>query len=113
MTQTYHAFLCAGLGNRLFQYASVKGIAKLNNVQFNIIGQEPVGAHDNNSYEWLMNLLNCKTYQTTSWNIIKNHFEYHKMGIYEQPENEHLGHYFIDLYKNNQKEHILLLGFFQ
>jgi len=113
MIQTYHVFLCAGLGNRLFQYASVKGFAKLNNVNFNVIGQEPVGVHNNNSYEWFMKLINSTNYQTTSFPNMKHHFQYHKMSVYEQPEKEHIGYHFIDLSKIEQTDHILFQGCYQ
>jgi hypothetical protein len=111
--KTYHSFLCAGLGNRLFQYASIKGISKLHNVQFNIIGQETVREHNNNTYQWFMDLISFSKYISTDWANIKAHFLKNNMDVYEQHQYEHIGYHQIDLSRLNNKEHTLFLGFFQ
>jgi len=110
----YHTFLCAGLGNRIFQYACVKALAKKNNAEFNIIGQESEILHHNgNSYEWLSSRFINKPLQASLWQNTKEDFLNRGMHVYEQPINEHIGTYNIDLSQMNSNNNILFLGFFQ
>jgi len=110
---TYHAFLCAGLGNRLFQYASIKGIAKKHNVNFNVIGQETVREHDNNKYEWFMNMIHVNNYINSDWRNIKEYFLQKNMEVYEQYIAEHIGYNEIELDRITKNDNILFLGFYQ
>ena len=48
----FHVKLNAGLGNRLFQYASIKGFANKLNMDINIIDIENTYHDINNSYRW-------------------------------------------------------------
>lgn len=46
--------LCAGLGNRMFQYASVKGIAAKHNLTFKVDSCEVCVEHGSTTYDWFM-----------------------------------------------------------
>jgi hypothetical protein len=55
----FHLKLEAGLGNRLFQYASVKGFASKLNMEINIIQIENTYHEVNNSYNWFNEKITC------------------------------------------------------
>jgi len=53
-TPTYKVWLCGGLGNRLFQIASIQGLAAKHNCKFEIAGYNRCASHKNSIYQWMM-----------------------------------------------------------
>ena len=65
---TLEVYLSAGLGNRLFQYASVKGLAKKYNLEFKIFAVDYNHEHNFNNYQWFLQKIlseNCLNLELT------------------------------------------------
>ena len=108
----FHLRLGAGLGNRLFQYASVKGFASKLNMEVNLIQIENTFHETNNSYKWFNekisnDIKNISIDFANSENIVNSEYL-----IYDQPYEEHLDcETSIEQFKN--KKHIKIFGYFQ
>ena len=99
----FHLKLGAGLGNRLFQYASIKGFAKKIDMDINIADIEHSHHEINNSYKWF----NDKIINDINTQQILN-IDYE----YNQPYDEHLGCATnTDIFKSYKN--IKIHGFFQ
>ena len=82
MTKTLHICLSAGVGNRLFQYASIKAISKKYGYTFNIVDNIYDYQH-NKKYNWFIDKI--KTDFKESKEELTNVF------TYDQPYTEHVG----------------------
>ena len=110
MKPTYFSFLVAGLGNRLFQHAAVKGLAARDNADYNVIGQESVGSHHNSSYPWLMSrIAPTPQFPNATQSLIQHAATQENIKVYNQPYDQHLGFYDIE----STNCHTVFLGFFQ
>jgi len=83
----FYVSLYSGLGNRMFQYASIKGLAKKINCDMKVysINSPHFQEHDNN-YNWFYNKIadNIELHDS-------NDFNHDETVFYEQPYNEHIG----------------------
>jgi hypothetical protein len=108
-------YLTAGLGNRLFQYASVKGLARKYNLKFAVFAIDYNHEHNLNNYDWMLKQIFTKDSQIIQ---IPRHIlnsqgfkiNYPDIKIWNQPVSEHLGYFEpnIQTLTNN-----VLYGYFQ
>lgn len=109
-------YLSAGLGNRLFQYASVKGFAKKYNLDFNIFAIDYNHEHNFNNYDWFLQKIithNTQCLQIPRRIIMNTHHiqqAYPLIKIWFQPEKEHIGYFEpnVDIVRDK-----VLYGYFQ
>jgi hypothetical protein len=99
-------YLKDGLGNRLFQYAAVKGIAKKYNLHFKVYAVDNNTDHNLNEYKWLIDKIAPYCFQ-----VKRNILHYNpQIRLWYQPTYQHIG------YHEPLKEHIInkvLVGYFQ
>ena len=88
-------YLSAGLGNRLFQYAAAKGLAKKYGLDFKIFAIEYNHEHNFNEYKWIFENItsNCLQIPRHQINTTIFHTEYPNIRFWNQPQSEHLGYY--------------------
>jgi hypothetical protein len=79
--------LNGGLGNRLFQYASVKALAIKYNLDFKIYSIDTNSAHNYNTYDWILKKIKLKYYE------IPRNYNNPNLTVWCQPENQHLGYH--------------------
>ena len=108
-------YLSAGLGNRLFQYASVKGLAKKYNLEFNVFAIDYNHEHNFNNYDWMLRKIltkdsNCLQIPRHIINSTQFKIDNPTIQIWNQPEKEHIGYFEpnIDTIKDK-----VLYGYFQ
>lgn len=109
-------YLTAGLGNRFFQYAAVKGLARKYDLNFKIYAIDVNHEHNFNNYDWFMSRMIKNTtecLQIPRHIITSPEFQKHQpnIKIWHQPQSEHLGYY----EPNNiqQLTNHVLYGYFQ
>jgi len=101
----FHIKLNSGLGNRLFQYASIKGFAKKLNMDVNILEIINTFHEYNNSYAWFNNKI---ANDIKPINISDIEYDCN----YDQPFEEHIGCTTdLSIFKN--KTQIKMQGYFQ
>ena len=99
----FHVKLNAGLGNRLFQYASIKGFANKLNMGVHIMEVENTFHDTHNSYKWFYDKI---VNDINTQHIVNIDYEYN------QPYQEHIGYNTeVDIFKNYKN--IKIHGYFQ
>jgi hypothetical protein len=102
-TKTIHVYLKAGVGNRLFQYASAKGLAYKYGMPFNVAAVEYDGCH-RNEYEWFIEKIRDDIHTC----------DFSKFKHYVQPDCEHVGVLSnIKELENDETNDVMLFGYFQ
>jgi Glycosyl transferase family 11 len=109
-------YLSAGLGNRLFQYASVKGLATKYNLNFKIYAIDVNHEHNFNNYDWFISRMiqdSTECLQIPRHIITSAEFAKQQPNIklWNQPQSEHIG-YFEPKDIQNLQNHVLY-GYFQ
>ena len=112
---SFQIFLHKGLGKRLFQYASAKGLAQKYNLNFSIFAIDYNYEHNNNNYDWFlykiitagMNIIQIPRQVVTDSNFTK---DYPYITLWKQPENEDIGYYELSIEEIKNK---VLYGHFQ
>ena len=101
-------YLCAGLGNRMFQYASVKGLSHRYGFSFRVHSYDTNRQHNNNNYDWfirdVLRLENVQNIDTPQFKATYN------TDIWEQPVEQHIGYHEIE---SKTIENRVAYGFFQ
>ena len=107
MSRTIHVGLDAGIGNRLFKYASAKGIAAKLGCQFNVLDNRVDHEHHQNTYEWFL--------QRISADISAHLPDANECCmIYNQPDSEHVGvKTSLTGLRECEYEHLFLGGYYQ
>jgi len=112
---TLEVYLSAGLGNRLFQYASVKGLAKKYKCEFKIFALDYNHEHNFNNYQWFLQKIlpqngQCLQIPRHLINSQELKQQLPHIKIWNQPDGTHLG------YHEPNKDEIkncVLVGYFQ
>jgi len=102
-------YLSAGLGNRLFQYAAAKGLAKKYGLDFKVYAIDYNHEHGFNDYKWIFEKITSSCPAVTRDLLNKLNYS-NNLKFWNQPGNQHLG------YHEPPKEHIqntILNGYFQ
>ena len=109
---TFYTYLCAGLGNRLFQIASVMGLAADRGTAMEVIGHDMNPAHDNNLYDWLMQRFPGAS--CTPLDALMRARGLPADARWDQPYTQHLGYYPPEgLHAPNGLDDRVVTGFFQ
>lgn len=103
-----HAHLEAGIGNRLFQYASVKGLAKKYGLEFSVYSTEFCHDHGT-SYDWFLKDVLKVNVDTSAWDRVQ---QTNPGKIWYQPADEHIGYHGDNINKTTI-ENKILKGYFQ
>lgn len=109
-TPTYKVWLCGGLGNRMFQIASIKGLATKNNCNFQIAGYNRCASHKNSIYQWMMERLKQDvTPVECDYGTCRTLELYKGYRSFEQLLVHHMGHHPVQV----SQENTLFYGFYQ
>lgn len=98
----------AGLGNRMFQYASAKGIARTFGLDFKVHTVQFCGDHNTN-YDWFTKDVLRLNVPTKHWSQVCSE---NKGSTWEQPGSEELG-YHLDKIDKSIIQDKVLKGYFQ
>lgn len=103
-TPIFHVRLGHGLGNRLFQYASIKGIAAKLGYSFNVLENTVDSEHYQQTYDWFLSRVASDV----------GAYSIGRSVVYNQPDAEHIGiETNVDYIRQNRFDSILMNGYFQ
>lgn len=111
-TITVHVCIGHGFGNRLFQYASVKGIAAELGYRFNVLENSVDSEHDHKTYDWFIARIKSDV------GVYSDSRNSGRCVVYNQPYSEHIGvKTNIDYIRDSSRQHafdnLLMYGYFQ
>ena len=110
----FHVHLGHGVGNRMFQYASVRGMAETIGFNFNVLENTIDSEHNNKTYDWFKQRIDNDANETDVHYDSNNHWL-----MYHQSDLEHIGHHtnlerFKDLENNIIRPvNVVMNGYFQ
>lgn len=108
MQTTVHVRLGHGFGNRLFQYASIKGIAAKLGYRFNVLENSVDSEHDHKTYDWFIERIQYDV------GVNSKYYGLGKNVIYNQLDSEHIGvGTNIEYIRDASFDNLLMNGYFQ